>query len=100
MYIIFRVRLTKRRQKPGLSSGNTRLVVKHRPVNELEYQMQRYRERNLEPPGDEEEEEPPPMSTQEKVKITRTGDNAGDNGNPKIIICFLIFSINRKWERF
>ncbi|KAF5294626.1 hypothetical protein FQA39_LY02758, partial [Lamprigera yunnana] len=46
-----RVRLNKRRQKPGQQTSNTRLVVKHRPMDATEYRMQRYREKQLEPAG-------------------------------------------------
>lgn len=52
-----RVRLSKRRQKVGQQPNNTKLVVKHRPLNAPEHRMQRYRERQLEPPGEEEEED-------------------------------------------
>ncbi|XP_060523486.1 RNA polymerase II-associated factor 1 homolog [Cylas formicarius] len=51
-----RVRLSKRRQKVGQAPSNTRLVVKHRPMNANEFRMQRYREKQLEPPGDDDEE--------------------------------------------
>nr|CAD7446468.1 unnamed protein product [Timema bartmani] len=52
----FLVRLSKRRQKVGQPPNNTRLVVRHRPLNAQEFRMQRYRERMLEPTGEEEEE--------------------------------------------
>ncbi|KAL3278415.1 hypothetical protein HHI36_013737 [Cryptolaemus montrouzieri] len=55
-----RVRLNKRRQKvgqPTSNTSNTRLVVKHRPMDGNEFRMQRYREKQLEPPGEEEDEE-------------------------------------------
>ncbi|XP_067615870.1 RNA polymerase II-associated factor 1 homolog [Eurosta solidaginis] len=51
-----RVRLNKRRVKAGQQPSNTKLVVKHRPLDANEHRMQRYRERQLEPPGDEEDE--------------------------------------------
>lgn len=51
-----RVRLSKRRQKVGQPASNTRLVVKHRPMDANEFRMQRYREKQLEPPGEEDEE--------------------------------------------
>lgn len=52
-----RVRLSKRRQKVGqAASSNTRLIVKHRPMDAQEFRMQRYREKQLEPPGEEDEE--------------------------------------------
>lgn len=46
-----RVRLSKRRQKIGQTTSNTRLIVKHRPMDANEFRMQRYREKQLEPPG-------------------------------------------------
>ncbi|KDR16760.1 RNA polymerase II-associated factor 1 homolog [Zootermopsis nevadensis] len=66
-----RVRLSKRRQKIGQPPNNTRLVVKHRPLNAQEFRMQRYRERQLEPPGEEEEED-------EEDEEQQTQDDAGD----------------------
>lgn len=51
-----RVRLSKRRQKIGQPASNTRLIVKHRPMDANEFRMQRYREKQLEPAGDEDEE--------------------------------------------
>lgn len=51
-----RVRLSKRRQKIGQASGNTRLIVKHRTMDASEFRMQRFREKQLEPPGEEDEE--------------------------------------------
>merc|ERR1719438_113733 len=50
-----RVRLSKRRLKAGQQASNSKLVVRHRPLNKQELKMQRYRERNLEPPNEEEE---------------------------------------------
>lgn len=52
-----RVRLSKRRQKAGIQPSNTKLVVRHRPLNAAEHKMQVMRERQLEPAGEEEEEE-------------------------------------------
>lgn len=52
-----RVRLSKRRQKVGQPANNTRLIVRHRPLNANEFKMQRYREKQLEPPGEEDEDE-------------------------------------------
>jgi len=51
-----RVRLSKRRQKLGIQANNTKLVVKHRPLNAPEHKMQVTRDKQLEPAGDEEEE--------------------------------------------
>lgn len=64
-----RVRLSKRRQKLG-AQANTKLIVKHRPLNENEHRMQRYRERQLEPTGeDDEEEEMEEDEPEEEIKI-------------------------------
>ncbi|KAK7605345.1 hypothetical protein V9T40_007203 [Parthenolecanium corni] len=43
-----RVRLSKRRQKLGQPQNITRLVVKHRPLEEAEFEMHRLREMQLE----------------------------------------------------
>lgn len=65
------MRLSKRRQKVGQQPNNTRLIVRHRPLNANEFRMQRYREKQLEPPGeedeDEEEEEEEEQDTQQEV---------------------------------
>merc|ERR1712025_1074652 len=50
-----RVRLTRRRLKPGQQISNSKLVVKHRTLNKQELKMQRYRERNLEPLAEDED---------------------------------------------
>lgn len=47
----FRVRLSKRRLKQGQQPSNSKLVVRHRPLNKQEHKHQRFREKNLEPPG-------------------------------------------------
>lgn len=66
------MRLSKRRQKVGQQPNNTRLIVRHRPLNANEFRMQRYREKQLEPPGeedeDEEEEEEEEQETQQEEK--------------------------------
>lgn len=69
-----RVRLSKRRQKPGQPVSNTRLVVKHRTMDANEFKMQRYRERQLEPTAEDEEEmeiEQPeePQGNQSKIPL-------------------------------
>lgn len=48
MQFFFRVRLSKRRQKLGQPQNITRLVVKHRPLEEAEFEMHRLREMQLE----------------------------------------------------
>lgn len=65
------MRLSKRRQKVGQQPNNTRLIVRHRPLNANEFRMQRYREKQLEPPGeeDEDEEEEEEEETQHEEKI-------------------------------
>ena len=50
------MRLSKRRQK-GSAPSRSRLVVRHRPLSSAEFRVQRYRERQLEPPGEEPEDE-------------------------------------------
>ncbi|KAG1705839.1 RNA polymerase II-associated factor 1 [Nymphon striatum] len=53
-----RVRLSKRRAKGGKAqANNSRLVVKHRPLNEIEMKAHEHRLRQLEPPQEEEEVE-------------------------------------------
>ncbi|KAL7729039.1 hypothetical protein ACLKA6_019872 [Drosophila palustris] len=61
-----RVRLNKRRVKVGQQPNNTKLVVKHRPLDAMEHRMQRYRERQLEVPGEEEEEEDDEMEVDDE----------------------------------
>jgi RNA polymerase II-associated factor 1 len=51
-----RVRLSKRRQKVGSQASNTKLIVRHRPLNAAEHKMQVMREKQLEPPGEEDED--------------------------------------------
>lgn len=51
--------------------------------------MQRYRERQLEPPGEEEEEEEEPEMEQETITITRAGERAANSGGN-----FPIFSVD------
>lgn len=62
------MRLSKRRQKVGQQPNNTRLIVRHRPLNANEFRMQRYREKQLEPPGEEEEEEEEEQEIQQEEK--------------------------------
>ncbi|XP_030373723.1 RNA polymerase II-associated factor 1 homolog [Scaptodrosophila lebanonensis] len=62
-----RVRLNKRRVKVGQQPNNTKLVVKHRPLDAMEHRMQRYRERQLEVPGEEEEEVEEEMDVDEQA---------------------------------
>lgn len=62
------MRLSKRRQKVGQQPNNTRLIVRHRPLNANEFRMQRYREKQLEPPGEEDEDEEEEEIQQEAEK--------------------------------
>lgn len=57
IFVVFRVRLSKRRQKIGVqsSSTNTRLIVRHVPINESEFSVHKYREKQLMPYDEEEE---------------------------------------------
>merc|ERR1711862_343816 len=75
-----RVRLTKRRLKAGQQPSNSKLVVKHRPLNKNEHRMQRYREKHLEPIGEDDEEEEDLSEEEEEEKLPETtgGGGAGD----------------------
>ncbi|XP_017756091.1 PREDICTED: RNA polymerase II-associated factor 1 homolog isoform X1 [Eufriesea mexicana] len=82
-----RVRLSKRRQKVGQQPNNTRLIVRHRPLNANEFKMQRYREKQLEPPGEEdedeeeeeEEEEEEPQQEAEKTEEREGSENEAES---------------------
>jgi RNA polymerase II-associated factor 1 len=63
-----RVRLSKRRQKLGAQANNTKLVVKHRPLNAAEHKMQVMRDKQLEPQGDDDEEMAESEPEEEEVK--------------------------------
>ncbi|XP_043684387.1 RNA polymerase II-associated factor 1 homolog [Vespula pensylvanica] len=81
-----RVRLSKRRQKAGQQPNNTRLIVRHRPLNANEFKMQRYREKQLEPPGEEdedeeEEEEEEEEMQQETEKAEEKADSENESGS-------------------
>lgn len=69
-----RVRLSKRRQKAGNQTNNTKLVVKHRPLNAAEHKMQVMRERQLEPQGEDEEMEED-VEDEEEEKNSENGNN-------------------------
>uniref|UniRef100_A0A182U7U2 RNA polymerase II-associated factor 1 homolog n=1 Tax=Anopheles melas TaxID=34690 RepID=A0A182U7U2_9DIPT len=81
-----RVRLSKRRQKNAQQQSNTKLVVKHRPLNASEHRMQRYRERQLEPAGEEddedieEEEEEEEDEEEAQASQTQAGEGKGGDG--------------------
>lgn len=74
-----RVRLNKRRQNMTLQPSSTKLVVKHIPLNESEHRMQRYRERQLEPPRDDEEELEEIEEEDVEIDIDRNEDSQEDN---------------------
>lgn len=69
-----RVRLSKRRQKLGTQGINTKLVVKHRPLNAAEHKMQVLRDKQLEPQGDEDEEMEESEPEEEAPKATKAED--------------------------
>lgn len=73
-----RVRLSKRRLKAGQQASNSKLVVKHRPLNRQELKMQRYREKNLEPPNEEEEISDDDEEEEEEEKLPETAEG-GEN---------------------
>ncbi|KAH8360055.1 hypothetical protein KR093_010415 [Drosophila rubida] len=79
-----RVRLNKRRVKVGQQPNNTKLVVKHRPLEAMEHRMQRYRERQLDVPGEEEEEddEMEEEQTQESTAQDKSSDDADKSKTP------------------
>lgn len=56
-FLLLRVRLSKRRQKAGTAPNNTRLVVRHRPMDANEFNIHRQREKQLQHPIEEEDEE-------------------------------------------
>lgn len=73
------MRLNKRRQKVGQQPNNTRLIVRHRPLNANEFRMQRYREKQLEPPGEEDEDE-----EEEEEQETQQGtEKIGEKGKKR-----------------
>uniref|UniRef100_A0A034WLB0 RNA polymerase II-associated factor 1 homolog n=1 Tax=Bactrocera dorsalis TaxID=27457 RepID=A0A034WLB0_BACDO len=76
-----RVRLNKRRVKTGQQPSNTKLVVKHRPLDANEHRMQRYREKQLEPAGDEEDEEMEEDEEDEEEMATTTQTTTENNNN-------------------
>lgn len=84
------MRLTKRRQKIGVQPNNTRLIVRHRPLNANEFKMQRYREKQLEPPGDDDEEEEEEMEMELEDIQDQEPDINEDKGTCPSIV-FQIF---------
>lgn len=69
-----RVRLSKRRQKLGTQANNTKLIVKHRPLNAAEHKMQRIREKHLEAAGEDEEDEEMEEEEPEVKAVEKTDD--------------------------
>lgn len=75
-----RVRLSKRRQKAGTAPNNTRLVVRHRPMDANEFNIHRQREKQLQHPIEEEDEEEDEESAGEedkKQEEKKTDENKG-----------------------
>ncbi|CAB4058385.1 PAF1 [Lepeophtheirus salmonis] len=70
-----RVRLSKRRLKAGQQPSNSKLVVKHRPLNKQEHRMQRYREKNLEPPMEEDEDVSEEEEEEEETNVRETRED-------------------------
>ncbi|KAI4457971.1 rna polymerase ii-associated factor 1 [Holotrichia oblita] len=77
-----RVRLSKRRQKVGQAPSNTRLIVKHRPLDAPEFRMQRYREKQLEPPGEEEDE--PEVEIQQEHQDSEQENNEDSRASSRL----------------
>ncbi|CAB3385806.1 Hypothetical predicted protein [Cloeon dipterum] len=77
-----RVRLNKRRQKQG-GVTNTKLLVHHRPLNEIEHQTQRVREKALETVCEEEEDEPMAEDDDQENKQS-DAEEGGDKNNEKM----------------
>lgn len=85
------MRLSKRRQKVGQQPNNTRLIVRHRPLNANEFRMQRYREKQLEPPGEEDEDE---EEEEEEEETQQEAEKNDGKGLPvKSLLCVYIFAI-------
>ncbi|KAH8407812.1 hypothetical protein KR215_002301 [Drosophila sulfurigaster] len=78
-----RVRLNKRRVKVGQQPNNTKLVVKHRPLDAMEHRVQRYRERQLDVPGEEEEEEEMEVDSEQTQTQTAQDKSAGNAAKSK-----------------
>lgn len=86
------MRLSKRRQKVGQQPNNTRLIVRHRPLNANEFRMQRYREKQLEPPGEEDEDEEEEEEEEEQETQQEAEKNDG-KGLPIIkgLLCWICY---------
>lgn len=85
------MRLSKRRQKVGQQPNNTRLIVRHRPLNANEFRMQRYREKQLEPPGEEDEDE----EEEEEEEEQETQQEKADEKDMAVKGSFRIFVENK-----
>lgn len=86
------MRLSKRRQKVGQqpNNTNTRLNVRHRPLNANEFRMQRYREKQLEPPGEEDEDEEEEEEEEEQETQQEVEKNDGKGLLVKSLLCVCI----------
>ena len=79
-----RVKLSKRRVKHNQPT-NSRLVVKHRPINEQEYKVQEIRFAQLEPPQDDEElNNDEDVDAEEKSKEADDKINSPDDYNQNV----------------
>uniref|UniRef100_T1JIF2 RNA polymerase II-associated factor 1 homolog n=1 Tax=Strigamia maritima TaxID=126957 RepID=T1JIF2_STRMM len=74
-----KVRLSKRRVKAGVQPNNSRLIVKHRPLNAQEFKLQEVRLMQLEPPQEEEEE----MEVEDKSVAKASKEKAESNSEPE-----------------
>ncbi|XP_059176484.1 RNA polymerase II-associated factor 1 homolog [Physella acuta] len=72
-----RVRLSKRRKTVANAQLRSRLIVKHRELQEKELDTQEGRMQMLEPPGEEEEEDEPMPSLTAEVTSEELKDGAG-----------------------
>ncbi|XP_071078793.1 RNA polymerase II-associated factor 1 homolog [Haliotis cracherodii] len=76
-----RVRLSKRRKTGGGQVAKSRLVVKHRDLNDKEVSAQDARLMMLEPPQEEEEEEEEEMTIAPDALETGSARGSDDEGN-------------------
>lgn len=76
-----RVRLSKRRQKAGTAPNNTRLVVRHRPMDANEFNIHRQREKQLQHPIEEEDEEESAGEEEKKEEEKKTNNKDTDESD-------------------
>lgn len=76
-----RVRLTKRRAKAGTShQTNSKLIVKHRPLSDVELKQHDARLKSLQPPAEEEEND---QEMEENLDTTENHDAAIRDGSDR-----------------